>query len=230
MGEAGLSFNGGWNLLIGATPSAEGSFAPLEVPEACREVFDEAKKDICFGRAARGIILADPATWALSIPKKLAATFNYCGAAGWYLHEANASAFPYRAKVVLGTVETVFVRVLLLAALVGMGRAVGPRRKARLILAALGAVFLFTPHGWLGFVALLLVLLLQGRALDRMPVAVPGAAAVLAATVLSHAVFFGGGRYSLVVLPLLATLVGGVLPRGRSVDEVQETTEALPQR
>lgn len=230
MGEAGLSFNGGWNLLIGATPSAHGTFAPLEVPEACREVFDEAKKDICFGRAAREIILADPVTWALGIPKKLASTFNYCGAAGWYLHEAKPSAFPYRAKVVLGTIETLFVRALLLAALVGMGRAPGPRRKARLVLAVLSALVLFTPHGWLGFLGLLLVLLLQGRELDRMPVAVPATAVVLAATVLSHAVFFGGGRYSLVLLPLLATLVGGVVVQARRNDEAQDSTETHRQR
>ena len=42
-----VSFNGGWNLLIGAHEHANGSFAPLEVPEPCRTVWDEAEKDRC---------------------------------------------------------------------------------------------------------------------------------------------------------------------------------------
>ncbi len=208
MGEAGLSFNGGWNLLIGTNPSAKGTFAPLEVPEACREVFDEAKKDLCFGRAARERVAADPMGWVSLVPSKLGATFDYCGAAGWYLHEASAEAFPYRAKVVLGVVETVYSRVVWLAALASVALLSGPRRRARMALAVVSGVFLFTHHGWVGALGLLAALLLLGKALDRAPLAVSGTAAVLGATVLTHAAFFGGGRYGMVVLALVATLAG----------------------
>ena len=209
MGEAGLSFNGGWNLLIGATPSANGTFATLEVPPECAEVFDEAQKDLCFGRAATTRIVANPTTWLSLVPKKLAATFDYCGAAGWYLHDANPSAFPYRAKVVLGVVETLFVRVLLLVAMFALALASGPRRTPRIVVALGSSVFLFTPHAWPAVVGLLVLLLLFGRKLDRMPVAISGTAAALAVTVASHAVFFGAGRYAMVVFPLLAVLVAG---------------------
>jgi len=208
MGEAGLSFNGGWNMLIGTNPSAKGTFAPLEVPEACREVFDEAKKDLCFGRAARERIAADPLGWVSLVPSKLGATFDYCGAAGWYLHEASAEAFPYRAKVVLGVIETVYSRVVWLAALAFVALLPGPRRRVRMVLAVGTGVFLFTHYGWVGVLGLLAALLLLGKALDRAPLAVSGTAAVLGATVLTHAAFFGGGRYGMVVLALVATLLG----------------------
>ena len=212
MGEAGLSFNGGWNLLIGTNPSAGGTFAPLEVPEACREVFDEAKKDLCFGRAARERIAADPLGWVSLVPIKLGATFDYCGAAGWYLHQANAEAFPYRAKVVLGVIETVYSRVVWLAALASVAWMKGPRRRVRMVLAVASGVFLFTHHGWVGVIGLLAALLLLGKMLDRVPLAVSGTAAVLGVTVLTHAAFFGGGRYGMVVLALVATLLGGLKP------------------
>ena len=51
-----VSVNGGWNLLIGADAESTGAWSPIKVPEACREVFDEAQKDVCFGREARRYI------------------------------------------------------------------------------------------------------------------------------------------------------------------------------
>jgi hypothetical protein len=69
-------------------------------------------------------------------------------------------------------------------------------------------VFLFTHHGWVGVIGLLAALLLLGKALDRAPLAVSGTAAVLGVTLLTHAAFFGGGRYGMVVLALVATLLG----------------------
>lgn len=83
MGHAGLSFNGGWNLLIGTDAAGRGGWAPLQVPEACRLVFQEADKDVCFGRAAMREIASRPAAWLSLVPSKLAVTFDYCGGAGW---------------------------------------------------------------------------------------------------------------------------------------------------
>ena len=111
-----VSVNGGWNLAIG-TQTTDGGWAPIDVPEACKTVFQEAAKDTCFGAEAKSAILAHPGAWLARAPAKLRVTFDYLGAAPWYLHTANASAFPYRAKVALGGLETVAVRLLLAAAI-----------------------------------------------------------------------------------------------------------------
>jgi 4-amino-4-deoxy-L-arabinose transferase-like glycosyltransferase len=214
MGEAGLSFNGGWNLLIGATPSANGTFAPLEVPEGCREVFDEADKDACFGRAAVGRILAAPAAWLALVPKKLGATLDYCGAGGWYLHAANPGAVSYQAKVALGVAETVFVRGVLVAALVGAALVGGPRRGARVGAVLVGGAFALTVHGWVGYVALLVAYGLLGRAALRLPVPVGLALGATVCVLVSHGVFFGAGRYALFAYPFVTLLAGGVSEAG----------------
>jgi hypothetical protein len=73
---------------------------------------------------------------------------------------------------------------------------------------------LLTPHAWPSFLGLAAVLALRGRALGRDPVALPAALVALVATGLSHAVFFGAGRYSLVVFPFVTALAGGLLTAG----------------
>ncbi len=206
-----VSVNGGWNLLIGADAASTGAWSPVQVPQECREVYDEAEKDRCFGRAAQGFIAAHPLAWIGLAPKKLAATFDYAGAAGWYLHASNADAFPDRAKVALGAVETLFERVVLILALAAMARRPGgdepPRRRlARLVVAIVGVGFALTLHAWIGFAALVVAALLRGRALFRGPVLFGATAATVAATMAVHAAFFGAGRYSLVVFPLVTAL------------------------
>lgn len=206
-----VSVNGGWNLLIGADAASTGAWSPVQVPDACREVYDEAEKDRCFGRAAQGFIAAHPLAWASLAPKKLAATFDYAGAAGWYLHASNAEAFPERSKLALGAVETLFERLVLVFALAATARRPAgeepPRRRtARLVVALLGVAFALTLHAWIGFAALVVVALLRGRDLVRGPVLFSATAATVAATMAIHAVFFGAGRYSLVVFPLVTAL------------------------
>lgn len=171
-----VSHNGGWNLLIGTNEKGNGSWAELVAPPECREVFDEAEKDVCFGAAARRVIAEKPGPWLALAPKKLAATFDYAGAGGWYLHAANGAAFPERAKVALGAVETVFERVVLVAALLVSVRAPlaavrarrrtgrpAPRIRARdlvaLGLALAGVLSAFLLHAWVGYVALGVLLL-----------------------------------------------------------------------
>ncbi len=217
-----VSVNGGWNLLIGAT-TERGGWNAVEVPPECATVWDEAQKDVCFERAARRAIARAPLAWAARAPAKLAATFDYFGAAPWYLHASDAQAFDERAKTALGAVETVACRLLLLAALVATGRMAGPRSRAAARLgkavALAGAVGAVTLHGWIGYVALPVVAALHGRrALERGPAAVPMTACVVAATAAIHAVFFGAGRYGLVVVPFVSALpfVGSfVAPRAR---------------
>lgn len=215
-----VSVNGGWNLLIGADEASTGAWSPIQVPASCREVYDEAEKDQCFGRAAQGYIAAHPLTWLGLAPRKLAATFDYAGAAGWYLNASNAEAFPYRAKVALGVVETLFERVVLLLALAAMARrpAEEPRRRrhARLAVAAVGAISALTLHAWIGYAALVIAALLRGRSLLRGPVLLPVTAATVAATMATHAAFFGAGRYSLVVFPLVSALAALAFRRSPS--------------
>jgi hypothetical protein len=212
-----VSVNGGWNLLIGADEASTGAWSPIKVPEACREVYDEAEKDQCFGREARRYIHDHPGNWLSLVPRKLAATFDYAGAAGWYLHDANPQAFPYRQKQILGAVETVYERLLLLGALAWVSLA-GPRRRLRVVLALLGALGALSLHAYLGYAALCAAALARGRSLLVGPLLPSTTVAAVASTMAVHAVFFGAGRYSLVVFPLLAALAALALPAGKPAE------------
>jgi 4-amino-4-deoxy-L-arabinose transferase-like glycosyltransferase len=201
-----VSVNGGWNLLIGATTET-GSWQPMPVPAECATVWDEAEKDACFERAAWRDIRRSPSAWLARTPAKLAATFDYFGAAPWYLHASNAAAFNERAKTALAAAETIVCRLLLLGALVACGRMAGERVRLRRCVALAGTLGAVTLHGWVGYVAVpVLVGLSGGRALLRAPLPVPFAAVVIGATAGVHAVFFGAGRYGLVVAPFVALL------------------------
>lgn len=221
-----VSVNGGWNLLIGAQTTT-GSYAPLDVPKACETVWDEAEKDACFGREARAAIASAPVAWLRRAPQKLAVTFDYVGAAPWYLHAANPEAFGARAKLALGAAETLAVRLLLVAAIAALAQRPGKRRRLRLALAVVAALFAVTEHAWPAYLALPLLALLAGaRELRQAPVAVSALAMVVLATAGLHTVFFGAGRYALLVLPFVAVAAcalrkGGVDGYGAGVDAVQ---------
>jgi len=201
-----VSVNGGWNLLIGATTTS-GGWAPVTVPAACANVWDEASKDLCFQRSAWAEIARAPEAWLARAPAKIAMTLDSFGAAGWYLHASNADAFGDRAKVALVDVETLVCRVFLLGALVAIANFDGRNKCARKGIALSGAVAALTVHGWLGYVGVAACVGLEGwRALARAPMIVPVTAAVIAATIVTHAFFFGAGRYGLVVAPFVAAL------------------------
>jgi hypothetical protein len=211
-----VSYNGGWNLLIGTNPTAHGQFAPLEVPPQCREVFDEAGKDSCFGAAARQKIAADPVSWLARTPQKLRATLDYCGAGSWYLHQSNPEAFSARAKLVLGVVETVFERALLILALLACRPPPRARRRtlAGAIVAA-AAVCALTPAGWLAHLGLLGSLSFASK---RLHVVRTTTFAALGSVIVVHAIFFGGGRYQLPALPFIAALAAfGLIRRPRDL-------------
>ena len=115
----------------------------------------------------------------------------------------------------LGGVETLFHRVVLGAALLGLGLAPGPRRGVRAAAGALGAALLAygvvttsAAEAWVAHLALPVIVLLFGRAALRLPVLVLAAASALVATAVTHAVFFGAGRYGLVVFPLVTLCAG----------------------
>ena len=201
-----VSVNGGWNLLIGAQ-TANGGWEPVSVPPDCATVWDEAAKDGCFGRAASRRIAAMPAAWLARVPGKLATTFDYFGAAPWYLHASNPAVFGERAKKGLGAVETLVCRLVLLAALVTCGRLAGRGRLARKIVALAGAAGAVTLHGWIGYVAIAACVVIAGRrAAALAPMVIPAGAVVIAATVVVHSVFFGAGRYGLIVVPFVTMM------------------------
>jgi len=208
-----VSANAGWNLFIGAAPRATGAWVSLErlgVPPDCATVWGEADKDRCFETAGLRAIRAEPLRWALLIPKKLATTFDYAGAAGWYLHSSNPVAFDDHAKTVLGTVETIWQRLVVLLALWAVATLPGPRSSLRRTTGAAAALALFTRSGWVSHLGIVAAAGLLGTRLARLPL-VATSVSVLASTMAAHAVFFGAGRYSLVCFPALSALAGSVL-------------------
>ena len=235
MGRCALvSVNGGWNLLIGTDRQANGSWAALETPARCRDVFDEAGKDACFEIEARAIIREDAAGWLSLAPRKLAATFDYLGAGPWYLHAANPGAFGERAKWVWGGLETLVQRLLLACALLAAARPLAGRLGARsprapMIVAVICAASALLPAGWIavvgfGVLAAATALLggrravAHGAAPDRWQLSGAAragmalASAIVLSTAAVHAVFFGAGRYGLVIIPALALAAGTIRP------------------
>ncbi len=207
-----VSMNGGWNLLIG-THTGSGGFTPVAVPAACATVWSESEKDLCFERAARLAILRDPWAFVAKVPSKLAMTFDYLGAGPWYLHASNPLAFSAKAKVALGAAETVAVRGILAAALIACARLRGAHGRLRWGLAVVGLGTVVTVHAYVAYLCFVgTVLGLGRRRLGALPVLIPCAAVVVLGTALTHAMFFGAGRYGLVVVPLV-TAVAFVKPR-----------------
>jgi 4-amino-4-deoxy-L-arabinose transferase-like glycosyltransferase len=205
-----VSANAGWNLLIGTAQTGRGGWVPLEslgVPQECKTVFAEAEKDRCFGRAGARRIAQAPLHWLALAPLKMMMTFEYSGAAAYYLNAANPEAFSARHKTLLGTVETVYQRLVTLLALVALATIPGPRSRPRRWLALIGSACLFLPLAWLSYLGLSLSAALLGASLWRHPAALT-AGALIATTALVHAVFFGAGRYGLVVFAAVATLAG----------------------
>ena len=212
-----VSANGGWNLLIGAGKHATGTWLPItEVgfPENCRNVFGEAEKDECFRLAAFERVVDQPERWLLLIPRKLAATFDYCGAAGWYLSASGPTHFDKDDRFALGVLETVWQRLLLFVSIVALARVPWGARKTRMVLLLLAGIWVFQRSGWIAYLGVGFAGMTLGRMTTRHPPAVLAAATVLM-TALTHAVFFGAGRYSMVCFPLLAALAGASLTRGQ---------------
>ncbi len=195
-----VSANGGWNLLIGTAEQAKGAWIALTdmgVPVECREVFEEARKDACFGDAALRRIVERPGAWLALVPSKWGATFDYPAAPAHYLRMSNPTLFSHADEQQLVVLETVFSRCLLALALLGFARLPGPARRIRGLLGVFGIASLASPFAWPAVLCLLALGLLQWRALTAArPLAV--ALSALALTALIHAVFFGAGRYALV--------------------------------
>jgi hypothetical protein len=214
-----VSANAGWNLLIGTSPKGGGAWVSVDaigVPPACRLVFAEAAKDSCFGRTARETIARHPVAWLRLVPAKLKKTFDDVGAPGWYLNAANWRSFDDRAKIALGAAEVLFQRITMLIALVGLMRVSGAGRAMRVLLALGGASCLFYTYAWFGVLLLCLGVLLLGRKLLDEPLLLCLGFAY-GTTAAVHAVFFGGARYSIVVMPFMVLATARAWSSGHDV-------------
>ena len=202
MGECALvSMNDGWNLLIGTNPSANGTWTEVVVPDACAGEDGEAAVNRCFGSEARRVIAQDPAGWLSLVPSKLGRTFDYAGAGPWYLHASNPVSFPYAAKVATGAFETTWMRLVLAWALVGLLRDALPRfARVATLLAILLALLPWATPAYLLF-AVLALKSAAGRRADAGALVLGLAGALVVVTAVVHAVFFGSGRYALMVVP-----------------------------
>jgi 4-amino-4-deoxy-L-arabinose transferase-like glycosyltransferase len=221
-----VSANGGWNLFIGSAEKATGTWVSIDelgVPAECKTVFGEVDKDRCFGRAGLRNVLARPGHFLTLIPSKLAATFDWSGAPGHYLNASNAAAFDADAALTLGMVELLVQRAVLSVGLVALGLGSGPRRRLRLSLAAVALACLLGPalfarwwlvrSAWVAHLLLVPLALAYGKELFRRP-NFAFAAAAAGTTALTHALFFGAGRYGLVCVLLLVPLAAEVFRRG----------------
>jgi hypothetical protein len=206
-----VSANGGWNLLIGALPDADGAWKAIEganVPPECRNVFGEAGKDRCFGHAGLRKILAEPARFLGLAPRKLSVTFDYFGAPGHYLHSSNYREFDEVRKLRLGVAETIWERLILLGAIAQAAFRGKKQRALRGGVGLLASCFALSRAAWLAYLGLVGTTLLAGRELVERPAAALSASLVLA-TALTHAIFFGAGRYGFVCAALLSVAAVG---------------------
>jgi len=224
-----VSANGGWNLLIGSAPQADGAWIPIEgasVPEPCRNVFGEAEKDRCFGQAGVENIRQRPLAFIRLVPRKLSITFDYFGAPGHYLHTSNFLAFDEDKKVWLGILETVWERLVLLVAILQAAWSARARPKLRWVVALPAASFALLRAGYLGYLGFVATVALSGKELLKRPAQVRAlAASLVLSTAATHAVFFGAGRYGFVCAALLCLAA----VRGEDPAEHAGSSERLPE-
>ena len=222
-GCALVSTNAGWNLAIGAFPRATGRFETLRSSDGCRDVTGQVQQDRCWLEYGLHQIAARPWHWFSLIPAKLGYTFDHESFAVEYLHEARPEAWPEERRTRARETTTLAHRLLLAAAALG-GVAFPLGAKARIaraqgaalvVAAVLGTMALTTasPTFWplAVFAAVVPWLPLPGRPPSSQAMLL--ASALLATTIVTHAVFFGEDRYHVVVTPVLALMAAAALRR-----------------
>lgn len=230
-GCALVSTNGGWNLAIGAVYDS-GRFETLTAKQGCPVVTGQVQQDRCWAAVGRAAIRRDPLRWLGLAPKKLGHTWDHESFAIEYLREADPARWPEERRVAARQLSTTYHRLLLVLAALAVVSA--PRFASRrgapfiaqtAVLALLVAIALYAtidvqhPFYWLAALPPLI-------ALVRLPGApVQGGVGryllgLVAATSLTHAIFFGDDRYHLVVTPVLCILAAAAL---RSPDERPES-------
>jgi 4-amino-4-deoxy-L-arabinose transferase-like glycosyltransferase len=221
-GCALVSTNGGWNLAIGALTTT-GRFHVLKASDGCAVVTGQVQQDDCWKEVGKKKILANPTRWLGLIPKKLEQTYNHESYAVEYLHEADPAVWTEPRRTAGRELLTFFHRLLLVAAALGVVRAlhwVKPPpwddavQIGLMVAIAMYATFAATreEHAFYWLAALLplvAILPLPGR--PELGPAGRYLMGLLAATTLTHSVFFGEDRYHLVMTPALCLLAAGAL-------------------
>jgi 4-amino-4-deoxy-L-arabinose transferase-like glycosyltransferase len=223
-GCALVSTNAGWNLAIGSFPRATGRFETLHASDGCRVVTGQVQQDRCWLRYGLEQIEENPLRWLALVPAKLKYTFDHESFAVEYLHEARPNQWPEGRRGTVRDAMTLFERLLVCASALGLAAVVlrprsrVERRAARaqgvllVVLAGLGLIACREPPAFwplVVFAALVPWLPLPGRA--AWPAALKLPVALLATTVVTHAIFFGEDRYHMVVVPVLAILAAAAL-------------------
>jgi len=206
-----VSANSGWNLLIGTDADGNGGWRALEAPAECREVWGEADKDACFGRVARRRILKSPGAWLSLVPSKLAVTFDLGGSGPSYRSRARPDLVPRTFVLALGGFETLVERATVLVTLLVLAFEAGGRRRTRVAIGAVSILFLLVRHAWPAYAGLAALLVLGERAKSSAQPLRVVTGSVLAATLVTHAVFFGAGRYALLAYPWVAAMASALL-------------------
>jgi 4-amino-4-deoxy-L-arabinose transferase-like glycosyltransferase len=228
-GCALISTNAGWNLAIGAI-SKTGRFDTLRASDGCPVVTGQVQQDDCWAEVGKQKILANPGRWLGLIPKKLEQTYNHESYAVEYLHEADPLSWTEPRRVAGRDLLTFFHRLLLVAALLGavtVPHWVKPPpwddavQIGLLVAIAMFATFAAArdehPFYWLPVLLPLVASLpIPGR--PKLGPAGRYLAGALAATSITHAIFFGEDRYHLVVVPVLCLFAAGALRAQREVN------------
>ena len=221
-GCALVSTNGGWNLAIGAiTPT--GRFHTLKASDGCPVVTGQVQQDDCWRKVGEERISQNPWRWLGLIPKKLEQTYNHESYAVEYLHEADPAVWTEPRRVAGRDFLTFFQRLLLVAAALGAVSAlhwVKPPPWDDAVQIGVGVVIMMfatfaaarEEHAFYWLPALLpLVTLLPLPGRPTLGPAGRYLLGLLAATTLTHCLFFGEDRYHLVVTPVLCLFAAGAL-------------------
>jgi hypothetical protein len=216
-----VSTNGGWNLAIGALTDT-GRFRALSAEDGCPVVTGQVQQDRCWAKVGLNIIAENPLRWLQAMPAKLENTYNHESFAVAYLGEADPSTWPPARQLAGRLLMSLYHKLLLVFSTLAALGIVSFRRPtpATLLQASLlFGILAFSyfelqeingPLFWLPVLAPLLACLhLPGT--PRPSSLLAYLWALLAATTLTHAVFFGDDRYHLVVSAALCILAGAAL-------------------
>lgn len=216
-----ISTNGGWNLAIGALTET-GRFRSLKAEDGCPVVTGQVQQDRCWAQVGRDVIEQDPAAWLRKMPAKLAQTYNHESFPIEYLREAAPENWPERRRLA-GHELLTFVHWLLMSfaalspvmLITNVRRRISTATQSILLLSIAGyASFCFADPEHAFFALMVMIPLIALLPFPGRPSVGPAGRylyALLFATTLTHAVFFGEDRYHLVISPVLCILAAGAL-------------------
>lgn len=223
-GCALVSTNGGWNLAIGALTET-GRFQTLRADDGCPVVTGQVQQDRCWRDVGVKIISQDPNAWFAKMPAKLSQTYDHESFPIEYLREAAPELWPDERRAAGHELLTLFHWLLMTAAalcpvalITSARRPVSAATQSILLLAtAAYASYCFASEEHPFFALMVMTPLIALLPFPGRPSSGPAGRtlyALLFATTLTHAVFFGEDRYHLVISPVLCILAAGALRLG----------------